>query len=373
MRPVALQDSTLGQGPLQVFGQNGTASMNAPFDRTQWQNLDSPIESVSLMSSGPRSQEATIQVNGDIWYRAQDGIRSLMVARRDFGTWANTAMSSEMARLLKYDDTELLEYGSSTLFDQRMLMTASPVLDINRGVYSRGLIAVDFDRVSSMLKRSSPAYDGLWTGVNVLQVLTATVGGRERCFMFALVDDAITLWEITKADPFDWDGSDDKAIEWRLETKAYAFEDEGWMLKSLATGDIWASELAGTVTFDVDFRPDGYPCWIDWHSWSECATREDCPSLDAQGCDTPVQYELQYRPRMGLPEPSSACSTTVGVPYRNGYTFQVRLNLTGKCALDRLRFTALDVPERSVGECRPSCTEVGLTACCDTDSFTYTI
>jgi len=89
MRSLAIQDSTLGQGPLEVLGDFGTATVSAPFDRTEWQNVDSPIQSVGLVSAGPRSQEATINVNGDLWFRANDGIRSFMVARRDHGTRAH--------------------------------------------------------------------------------------------------------------------------------------------------------------------------------------------------------------------------------------------------------------------------------------------
>ena len=123
MKSVAIQDSTLGQGPLQVFGQAGSASMNAPFDRTTWQQLDSPIQSVSLIAPGPVGQYAVATINGDLWYRSQDGIRSFMVARRDHGTWVNTPLSHERSRILDRDDPYLLQHTSAVVFDKRLLST----------------------------------------------------------------------------------------------------------------------------------------------------------------------------------------------------------------------------------------------------------
>src|SRR5262249_33665297 len=162
---MANQDSVLGQGPLVVAGQFGSATVNAPFNVDAWESTDSPISSIGLVSQGPTGQDACINVNGDLWYRAPDGIRSFMIARRDHGPWVNTPLSHEMERVLNRDDDFLLDRVSAVDFDNRLLMTCSPFRANNNGTQYgtayRGLSALDFAPVSSMFDRTQPVWNGI--------------------------------------------------------------------------------------------------------------------------------------------------------------------------------------------------------------------
>lgn len=96
-RPIAQIDTSMGQGPTQVFTTNAIFSLNTPVDRTTWATVNFPIGTVSNVANGMLSDRCTPNVNGDIWGRAPDGVRAFMVARRDFQ--AALAHKRECSRL----------------------------------------------------------------------------------------------------------------------------------------------------------------------------------------------------------------------------------------------------------------------------------
>ena len=362
MRPIANLDTSLGQGPLQVFTERGAFSINAPFDRTQWQNLTYPIQTVSLLGSGSESHESSILVDGDIWFRASDGIRSFQIARRDHGSWVNTPMSTEMFEVIRYDDKSLLNHSSAVLFDNRYLVTSSPFRVRGHGICWRGLIALDFHNVSGISVRTAPVYDGLWTGLNILQVVRCD----NECYMFVLdCNEKIELWELSVNDPFD---NGTTRIACFLDTASFGFDDAGWSRKALSTGDLWIGDVIGQVNFDVQFRPDQYPCYIPWHSWAVDSKRESCLTE----CSTPDSLQPQYRPRMRLPLPGESCNSRVNMPFRHGFEFQCRLAWTGHASINRLRLVAHETQEDTLPFCEPSesTDSTGIT-CCDTSLWSY--
>lgn len=354
MRALANLDTSLGQGPIQIFTSKAAASLNPPFNRDEWKNTTFPIQTASLVSYGAYAQNSTINVNSDIWYRAKDGIRSFIVARRDFSapSWGNTSMSHEVERIINYDDNDLLGFSSAVLFDNRLLMTCSPVRVPMHGVVHRGLIALDFHETTSIRRDGMPAYDGLWTGPRILQVLKLDYGGTERCFAFTLnSDNEIELYEITVNEPND---NVSQRIVWSIETPSYRFEDNGTELKHLQTGDVWFDELVGQVDFTVQYRPDQYAGWVDWHNWTECAT-STCFEMT---CLLPVPEQPQFRTRQMLPQPSNAENTANKSYFRDGYEFQQRLLITGSCKIKKSRIVALQTEEQpyepspTEGECQ---------------------
>lgn len=353
MCSIANLDTSLGQGPLQVFTSRCAFSVNAPFDRTTWKDLQYPIQTVSALAYGALSNESTINVNSDIWYRASDGVRSFQVARRDSNTWATTPLSREMNRMLEYDDRHQLDRSSAVVFDNRLLMTCSPERVPERGVTHRALAVLDFDRASALLERLPPAWEGVWTGVSILQIVAGEFEGVHRAFAFVLSgEDKIELWEITRDAHFDTSDLDvvDRRITSIYETRSFGFtKDNGWGLKELATGVVWVDEVSGSVRFDVAYRPDQHPCWVDWHTWSANATYKDCNPLDC----LPTEYALQYRPYVRLPAPADGCDEITDKPYKHGYEFQVRFIITGHVRLKRFLLVAVARQDEILGACPP--------------------
>jgi hypothetical protein len=297
MFSVAVPDTTLGQGPLQVGTRKGVFGVHLPLDANEWLNLQQPTSVVSLPSAGPLSPWAVPIINTDAWYRAYDGIRSFQVGRRDMGTWVQTPMSSEVEPLLKHDTEHYLEFSSAVSFKNRLLMTCSPYLMQGRGVCHRGLIALDFNNISGLTLRSTPDYDGLWTGLPILQIVEGQFGGVDRCFIFALdAENKICLYELLKdgGANHDFDGEENIPIEsWLASGAMFGLEVHSERiripLKKLMCGDVFLEELAGNVEVDVKYRSDSYPCWVDWKSFELCATECATPT----DCSQPVLAQYQ--------------------------------------------------------------------------------
>lgn len=352
MFSVAIPDTSLGQGSLQIGTRKSIFGVNLPLDATLWTATQQPTSVVSLPSAGPLSQDVPI-VNMDGWYRSRLGIQSYQVGRRDMGTWVQTALSSEVVEVLKYDTDHLLEYASSVQFDNRLLTTCSPYRVSGRGVAHRGLIALDFHNISSLTSRSSPDYDGLWTGIPILQIVEGEFGGVDRCFVFALdSDNKICLYELLKdgAGDFDFDGTDDISIEsWVITNALFGLEIYPERvkvpMKKLICADMFFEELAGDVLVDTKYRSDAYPFWNDWKNFSMCATTCAPPTCDGDCSEAQYQYATFKR----LPDPADTCNAATGRLHRTGYYFQMRIQWIGHAAIDKVLVWALPIGENIPG------------------------
>lgn len=351
---VANPDSSLGQGPLQIGTENGIYSALLPLDATLWTTTQQPSQVVALPDNpGPTGGYATARINGDAWYRAPDGLRSFVIARRDFNTWVQTSLSFEMDRILPFDQLNLLPFASMVQFNNRLLCTCSPYQSSGRGVAHRGLVALDFNNISSLTTRSQPAYDGLWNGLPILQIIKGTFNGVIRCFLFALDgSNGICLYELGYDDAnfFDFDGTTNIATQSYFESNAlYGRVDEPdsrtQILKKLISGDIFLQSLFGpgdgTISFNVKYRSDQYPFWVDWHSFTLCA--KSC--YEPVGCSQPLPTQLQYAAFKRLPEPSDAeCNPITKKPHRFGYYFQIRFAWAGHAELKRFNSWVTPTP-----------------------------
>lgn len=380
MAAMANLDTSLGQGPLQVFTPSGCFSVNAPFDRTAWQLVSYPIETVSLLDQGSVSQRATQLVNGDVWYRSLDGIRSFLIARRDFGTWGNRAMSYEVVRHLKNDDVNLLEYGSAAVFNNRLLMTCSPQPQQGQGVYHQGVVVLNFSPVTSILASNPPIWEGMWTGHDILQIASVESQGVTRCFAAVLAPEdnggvrRIQVWELQRSPGPDVDGYGVEQRKTRaLETSALDFsptKSSEYEQKLLEGAEFWVSDVSGIVDFTLYFKPDDHPCWITWKHWQMCASTSACASDAVAGCVSVLNKKPQYRPRIGALRPPESTIGYTGAPARLGYTFQFRLEIIGEATVTAMRFLANRITEPMFGSDLPEeaeCEEI--ISCCGPDEF----
>lgn len=334
MAATSILDTSQGQGPLIVLCERNAFTVNTPVDRTVWKDVQYPIQTEALIGSGCSGAQNTIPVNGDLFFRSPDGIRSFIVARRQFRDWGNTPQSWEMSGLLGFDQQDLLKFGSGAVIDNRLLMTLSPGYS-SAGVYHRGLAVIDLSPITSILSQAPPVYDGLWTGLNILslrQTFDAT-------YMLVLEDDgSIALWQMTVDEDFD-DG--DGRIQWSVIPRTLFQETSptgtpGRSLKRLETADAEYDNVAGLVDFRLSWAPDAYPCPTVWHEWKECI--QDCfTSVD---CTGNLVFQTGYQPRKRMPEPPDVCAVGAKRPLRNFYTLNPRLDVTGPARLLSLRFGA---------------------------------
>lgn len=360
---LATQDTSLGVGNLLAGTTNSVISINTPVDRTTWKNLTYPIQTISLIDYGPQGPRCVAPVNGDSWFRAVNFIQSFIVARREITTWGNTPMSDEIAPIMDADTKDLLFYGSSIFFDNKMFATASPYRADN-GVAHRGLVIINFDLISGIRQKTPPSWEGLQTGLNMLQVLKGTIEGNERAFSFALNDDGqIELWELLKdSDNGFYDVFQTReglhtnitrtAIQSWIETKSYDYQNP-FNIKNLYAGEIYVDEIVDNVQLRIKYRPDQYPSWIDWQTINLCANVSQC-NVQSPGqftCSVWKVRQKQYAARILIPRPPESCNTIAGVPVDVGYEFQFRIEWTGHCRIRRFKTRANLRSQPSEGEC----------------------
>ncbi len=326
-------DVSLGQGPLQVGTSTTIFSCQAPVDRTTWQTISNPILTESLKGKGPLGQYGTILVNSDTLFRASDGIGSLILARRDFTSWGNVPISREMQRVIDVDNITLLGNATAVQFDNRLLMGCLPFRG-NLGVYHQGIIALNFDPVSSLRGKAASIYDGLWTGLQAFQIIAGKFAGDERAFSFCFesLTNKIILSELAQSGEDEFDNSTNP-ITWSFESASLFKNVKKGPFDpiELADGEIYLSDIQGVVTVQSWYRPNYSQCWIPWHQFTICGTP-----------NTPKQF----RNRLGLGQPTANnCEPTNNRPYRIGETFQVRFQITGACRFDGAIFKAARLPE----------------------------
>lgn len=202
MFALATQDTSLGIGPILIGTTNSIISCNAPVDRTTWKNLTYPIQTISLLDEGPKGPWAVSSVNGDAWYRGLSAVRSFIVARRDMNMWGNTPVSREVSAILDKDSKDLLRHAKTMYFDNRLFCTAAPYFT-SSGISHRGLVVVNFDMVSDLRQKSPAAWEGVFSGLQFLQVIKARINGTERGFAFASNGSSVELWEFQTSGYYD--------------------------------------------------------------------------------------------------------------------------------------------------------------------------
>jgi len=361
-------DTVLGEGDLVIFSQSGGFITQVPSDRTEWQNLNYPVQRYAI-PVGAVSDRAIVNVNGDLYYRSPDGIRSLVLARREYGSPGNTPISEEVDRALKYDAPDLLKYGSAVLFDNRLLMTAVPQRT-SLGAYHRGIVSLDFAPESFSGQNTAPAYDGMWTGLKFLQLIEGNFNGKSRCFVF-IENEAglIELWEIEKDAFVDNDGTSDQRIEWFFESRRYNFES-AWERKSLDRLELWLKDVRGTVDINTYFRPDESANWYAWQTWQEAAKDTFCDSDALSGCIGFDPYNPSYRPRVVLGNPTKTCEDLgVDKPVNRGYAYQFRIQGTGSARISRIRAFCNVETEDVYKACPPSVAVQSTDATCPLDEY----
>lgn len=193
-------DSSLGIGPVLIGCTNGVFSNQAPTDRTTWQNLTYPIQSVAYSGYGPTGPANQVVCNSDWWFRSTDGIRQFMAARRDFMSGQGTTpQSDEVMDILNDDDQSLLLYGSAIQYDNRLIFTVNPSRNAAMGIVHGGVVTVNLDTISTMQSKEPPAWESLNTGLSVFRMVSLNDAGTPRALGLCLNPDGSTidLWELS--------------------------------------------------------------------------------------------------------------------------------------------------------------------------------
>lgn len=355
---VATLDQALGQGPLQVGVASGMFSCKAPFTLIDFQGtslveaIANPILTKSLIGFGPVAQNSTVLANSDTIFRSYEGINSLILARRDFSDLGgNTPISREVTRALENDNQSLLSYSSAIVFDNRLRMTCYPTVS-GQGVFHQGEAVLNYDLLSSLRGKAQPVWDGLWTGLNILQYTQGLFGPVSRAFAFTfnITDTQIELYELLPTGREHFDNGNIR-IKWVVETPVIFNQNIKPLtdLARLIDGEMYLTEVNERVDVNVQYRPLFYPCWRPWHEFSICA---DMTTANAK---EQVRYALGF----GETNPKD-CDPINDRPFRDAEAFQLRLEFTGHAKLWGVKCVATELPTPAFTApvCKPLCLDV---------------
>lgn len=283
-----MQDTATGLGDLLVMCERGIVSLSVSVPRNSWKST-SGFQRIVLTDVGCVGHTSVCSTNGDVFFRAFDGLRTYRNARAEIGLYGQVPISTEMEYIFNSDSQNYLDYVSSITFDNRLLVTCTPKIDYANSTYSTtgklrpvtfgGIVALDFTSVTGIGAHRTPAYDGVWTGLDVVQLHTGLIAGKPKAFAVNLDytnSGLLGVWEITRFNEND-QTSDGTASPIRsiVETRALSC---GTPLeqKKLIRADMWISGIEGNVDFEVYWRPDEYPCWRPWHTFTRCSIMGNC-------------------------------------------------------------------------------------------------
>lgn len=330
-------DVSLGQGRLYIGTRNSIYSLQVPVTRTDWiaaNNNTQPLQTIVQIANGPVSDRSMVNNNGDLFYQSlEPGIRSLIQATRYFSQWGNTPISSNEDRVLQFNDRSLLHMSSACVFDNRLLNTALP-LQKSQGVVHQAVIPLDFIPISNFGAQKAPNWEGMYEGLDILQLFSGDFGGLERCFAIVVsrVDSSIQLYEVTDFQRDDFNTFGESRVTWITEFPAYTFGQE-FLLKRLISAELWVDKVYGEVVFNMEYRPDGDTCWHPWHQWKLCVAKSSCENPTNPVCYPAEIYREGFKQTLTLPKPQEKCQQNSGRPINVGYQFQPRLTIKGWCRI----------------------------------------
>lgn len=386
------QDTATGVGTLLVGGETGVTSIFAEKPRTSWAD---GITRVVLFNVGATGHRSPVQINGDIWWRSTNGMRSYRQARGQVAKLAQIPLSTELDPFFNQDTPAFLPWVSSTYFDNRLLCTLSPRC-LNGRIYFQGLGIADYNILSSFGETiTKPAWDGVWTGVNIYEIRT----GGGRCFAPSI--DPLgrnCLYEVTLdnqrlvADR-EIDGKL-RPVECQLVSGAYVGNRaQGSSITTVQTGMSQVPKrlhggmfsvrnVRERVDVHVDYRKDGEQCFQPWDSFSFCANNTLCsvaPDLAKTPCPQLVANP-QYRIPVLLKQPDAQHQVTddppigagsMGSGMTYGFEFQSRFRWTGNLQLRAFTMDFISGFERLTSGCFPTEDCSTSMVCCE-DLFEFT-
>lgn len=370
LSPMAYLDTGTGQNELVVLGTNGAVSMDLSRPREQW--LDGQIMRISLIGGGCVSSHSLTQMNGDLFFRSDDGIRSFRNSRSEFQQqWSQTPISSDVRRWIDYDAPDLLQFNSQVSWGNFLFSTCSPMLEGANNPYAgfhryhRGFVVMDAQPQSSTVRTGVPLWYGMWTGIRPTQFVTGRIDNEERCFAFSYDQDGRNrLYEIRR-EGFDLFGGGKRRMFSMYTTGTLGTIERtssNFELKTLQGGELELSALKEEVRLELAVRPDNSPCFIPHY---ETSIGCDCQSRPCFSPSQPSQARIVFG---GI---EKKCDPSTGLPLKTLHHWQARVKLTGNVTVEGLAYRfEVEKNPTTCGATGGSCAPI---FCCDGSEYSYHI
>ena len=307
-----------GVGGLIVLAREGLAAFDMSVERTNWKNLN--LGQVLFFGAGTDSPWSVASINNDVGYRSQDGLRFLRYTASALagsgGVLSNIPQSNEVSTFLDLDEEVDLPFVSSALADNRWLVTVAGSGDRT----FRGLISLDFAQVHGFRGADEPSYDGVYTGLSFLQVLSVRIGRFIRAVVLHKSGGDVVLSSVDSSAARDSSRSGEASIKSRVITRVYDYG--GIDLKRPQYAELWVSDVRVPTTVSVWWRPSGYPLWS---------------KAGEQLLDVPEGSLPQVRRKVRIPFPHGAdfCNPSTGESLLVSQDIQFAIEFTGYMQIDK--------------------------------------
>ena len=353
-------DTSVGQGDLIVFTKDSIFALKATnYDRTTWQTTPGMLRKI-FVGRGAVNQESIILTDRDIYFRAQDGVRSLSQMTQGYGA-VSFADSLEATRVVTYDTERWLTYCPGVLFDSRYLLGGAPriqrITDENGDytgefniVFSK-LIVKDFN-AGSVLNTPTPVFEGEWNGLQFCKLVEGIFDGQRKCYAITCDSDGKNcLYEIpifafyNEIKPSRTADVVSQPTQCAVETRRFSFQTP-FDIKELMRADVGFTDVYGGVTWDLEYSPDFLNLFYPVQA-KDIPNEQETLILITQA---PPNLPFGFKTSRTV-KPSSVC---VGVTNRLsnfGYMFQGKITWEGwgKLVLFRLHASRKDISD--LGEC----------------------
>ena len=357
-------DTTTGQGDLVVFTRTSINLVRASvYDRTSWQSV-AGMQRVIFQGRGAEGFDSIISTDRDLYFRSQDGIRSLLQSVQQGGSNIVLAFadSLEATRIVASDTDRWITYTPNILFDSRMLMGGSPKVQIipdDSGnpttrfnlVFTK-LISKDFN-AGYLTDTPGPVYEGEWSGLQICKMVEGLFNNRRRCFALTCDSDGKnSLYELTINEFEDTllnnrtlNTTQNQLISSFVETRRFSF-DSPFDIKELMRSDLGFSEVVGPLTWTLEYCPDFFPNFFYFQN----GTFNVPQSTQTLTTQTPPSLPPGFKVVRTI-KPVNTCVPNSKRQANFGYMFQSKISWQGigKLTLFRLHSSKKDISD--LGEC----------------------
>lgn len=346
-----------GQAELLVMCEQGAYTLDLTGERSTW--FTKGIQTPVLQGRGGASAYSLVAANSDVWFSTADAeISSYKYERSEREkVWGDTALSREVGLYLGFTDPSRMKYVSSVRAANRLLttccITTKPGSLGGTHRYGQGIVALDFDKGSTVNAKAGFSWDGLWTGLNTVQLVNLYVNGNTRCLSVSHDEDGINrVYEITKKDNNDFreDGSE-SMIQSAYETP-FMFEtvepQEAPILRSFRGCNLHASGVRREAFFSFRYRSNYRQKWHDLHGPVRLGVTQE--ATDAAKQNVLPNYGL-LEGMIQTPEPrESDCEANYELT-RVANSFQVEVSIKGVATVNRFQAEASLHEEPQVTSC----------------------
>lgn len=353
-------DNSVGQGDLIVFTRDSIFALKATnYDRTTWQSTTGMVRKI-FIGRGSVNQDSIIQTDRDIYFRGQDGMRSLAQAVQGYGA-VSLSDSLEATRVTAYDTERWLRYVPGVLFDSRYLLGGAPkiqrITDANGNytgrfniVFSK-LISKDFN-AGGLVSEPNPAFDGEWNGLQICKLVEGIFNGQRRCYAITCDSDGKNcLYEIPlfayndEIKPSRNANVVTTPINCSVELRRFSFGSP-FEIKEFMRADVGFTDVYGGVNWSLDYSPDFLNLFYPVQT-KEIPNEQETDVLTTQA---PPNLPFGFK-TIRTVKPASVCVDQSSRLSNFGFMFQGRMIWEGwgKLVLFRLHASRKDISD--LGEC----------------------